>query len=1194
MANMAYFNGTNAQIGFDDFNFTNGGFRAVFTILIKATEKPAAGNYYPLGIARINSAGHICINDGTGAYSIEGSIDLATGSPLVCEISIISNVVTVTVGGTPDTGLSSTSSTWTINQPPRIGNDGTMWLKGFFSNYEIYDNMDTLVFSLPLTSDFISTAGTGTVKPNCVTIFDTADLPYATQLSSDSDAKNLGFYFNIATWYHYWCNENESVIGSCIHVGHGSLYERSGGIMHFPLATAIPQGSRITEAYLIMTALADSGSNTPLIAAEGARSRITGWKTASPYAFDDWTAYKAIRGTVTGGATDSNLTDNQVNLDLGESETINAGEVYTSPSLINIIQEIVNLGNISNIALFWDDHEGRSANGYGFHADYAIYLIVKYNAEDIECNVTYNVNGGTGDVPTNSTPYEPGDDVEIESGEGLSNSGYDFIGWTTRPDGTGTVFQEDDIFIIQASTVLYAKWAEQLTVTYSANDAESGDAPEDSNTYNPGDEIIVLGNTGDLTRTGYTFRSWNTAADGSGVTYLAGSRLTLTDSITLYANWDLAIYSSEVFGVVGGNNAWHGPLPVPEAVENPIVGNLEYVSQIGYAIRFVLPYVIPRGTIIKSASLQGTGGVVVGISGTVQSEGTSCFIRAQLASAPTSISSLNDYMNRRGLGGNAGQVTTTAADFSERTDITPGEAFEPVSLVSVLQEVVNEGDVSSILLFIDDHEGNSDENNAYSLALPMGLSYSYDCTLAYNGNGSTGGTVPIGGSTTYTYGDPIIVPGNTGSLTKVGYTFVKWNTKADGTGTDYEAGDTLIISANTILYAQWASSVSSDIFFVGYSETGEQWMQILIPDMAPNPGVGNIIGADMTKFGYAVRFVLPAPIPMGATITSASLHGTGGQSFNDMLPEDVEFDDGNGTMCLIRAQANVAPTAIADLTDYRSRRGLIEDGNGTVNESTGHVTTASVPFNDALINTPGVPFVTGSLVSVLQELADAGDVSSVVLFVDDHEGNSDPNHLYSIAMSQELNYEYSCKITYDGNGNTGGTTPVDHQSPYSNFDSVSVLGNKGLLTKHGYTFSKWNTAADGSGTDYDPGDTFTITADTILYAQWKVAVSKVVTIVAWDTVNERGKTGDAANIEICGVRDGLEYVPEAPDVTEVNAVRMPGVYTVSLTKMENDCYFNTVGGTSSTTGVVIKPTFWRNEEDGKLLRLLLREILNEH
>ena len=82
-------------------------------------------------------------------------------------------------------------------------------------------------------------------------------------------------------------------------------------------------------------------------------------------------------------------------------------------------------------------------------------------------------------------------------------------------------------------------------------------------------------------------------------------------------------------------------------------------------------------------------------------------------------------------------------------------------------------------------------------------------------------------------------------------------------------------------------------------------------------------------------------------------------------------------------------------------------------------------------------------------------------------------------------------ITYNGNTNTGGNGPTDGSSPYSVGTTVTILGNTGTLAKTGFTFSGWNTAADGSGTQYSPGNTFVISANTILYARW-VAVPAVL------------------------------------------------------------------------------------------------------
>ena len=95
--------------------------------------------------------------------------------------------------------------------------------------------------------------------------------------------------------------------------------------------------------------------------------------------------------------------------------------------------------------------------------------------------------------------------------------------------------------------------------------------------------------------------------------------------------------------------------------------------------------------------------------------------------------------------------------------------------------------------------------SGYPFLTRQGLSGTCRPTMAYMGNGNTGGTAPSDGSTPYVGGDTVTVLGNTGSLTKTSNTFVGWNTKANGTGTNYAPGDTFTISAPVMLFAVWAS-----------------------------------------------------------------------------------------------------------------------------------------------------------------------------------------------------------------------------------------------------------------------------------------------------------------------------------------------------------------------------------------------------
>ena len=74
-------------------------------------------------------------------------------------------------------------------------------------------------------------------------------------------------------------------------------------------------------------------------------------------------------------------------------------------------------------------------------------------------------------------------------------------------------------------------------------------------------------------------------------------------------------------------------------------------------------------------------------------------------------------------------------------------------------------------------------------------------------------------------------------------------------------------------------------------------------------------------------------------------------------------------------------------------------------------------------------------------------------------------------------------VVYNGNGNTGGSVPIDLKSPYPQDSVVTVLG-AGNLVKANHTFGGWNTAANGNGVSYAAGDTFNIAANTTLYAIW--------------------------------------------------------------------------------------------------------------
>lgn len=71
-------------------------------------------------------------------------------------------------------------------------------------------------------------------------------------------------------------------------------------------------------------------------------------------------------------------------------------------------------------------------------------------------------------------------------------------------------------------------------------------------------------------------------------------------------------------------------------------------------------------------------------------------------------------------------------------------------------------------------------------------------------------------------------------------------------------------------------------------------------------------------------------------------------------------------------------------------------------------------------------------------------------------------------------------VTYDGNGADSGKTTDN--TAYATGTTATVKANG--YTRNGYTFTGWNTKADGSGTPYKAGEQITMNNNVILYAQW--------------------------------------------------------------------------------------------------------------
>ena len=159
--------------------------------------------------------------------------------------------------------------------------------------------------------------------------------------------------------------------------------------------------------------------------------------------------------------------------------------------------------------------------------------------------VIYDGNGKTGGtVPVDDVYYSSNGTtiVTVKTNSGsLVKTGYNFVGWNTKADGTGYDYAAGTgTFTITANDTLYAKWEETVvpityTMTYNANGG-TGTMTDSNSPYNSGATVTVLDN--EFTRSGYTFTNWNTEDDGTGSSYSAGGTFTISDNTTLYAQWE--------------------------------------------------------------------------------------------------------------------------------------------------------------------------------------------------------------------------------------------------------------------------------------------------------------------------------------------------------------------------------------------------------------------------------------------------------------------------------------------------------------------------------------------------------------------------------------------------------------------------------------------------------------------------------
>ncbi len=503
-------------------------------------------------------------------------------------------------------------------------------------------------------------------------------------------------------------------------------------------------------------------------------------------------------------------------------------------------------------------------------------VIVRWVATTSLKTVTFNSNTGT---PITSTQLV-GESVSTKlNANTFTRAGFFFAGWNTAADRSGTPYADEDSISTASDVTLYAVWMTGVnhTVTFNAN-ALSGITGTMA-TQTAGTTVALDPNG--FSRSGYTFDSWNTAANGSGFKYTDGAVYSFSEDVTLYAQWTaiVATYRATFYGngAESGSTAtqvastttalnlngftragynflgWNtnyaaGTAQYLDGQNYAFTGDINlyaiWVAQASNAITYdgnladsgtMANTVASSNTQIRANAFVRDGYTFRGWNTAANGSGTS-YLSNYVYSFATSKTLYAQWGVNVAVTYNGNTQNTGSAPSGQNTyDGSPG-----INLALNTGNLAKQGHRLAGWNTRSDGQGTPYALGASSVRFATTTVLYAQWTPAtyavvYSDNGATAGSAPSG--TTFTYGNTVNVAANSGSLEKSGYTFEGWNTAADGTGTEYAPETTNVaLASDTVLFAHWTAiaSVSAPVIVV-VPDPGPAPSPIVTPTPSPTP-----------------------------------------------------------------------------------------------------------------------------------------------------------------------------------------------------------------------------------------------------------------------------------------------------------------------------------------------------------------------
>ena len=633
-------------------------------------------------------------------------------------------------------------------------------------------------------------------------------------------------------------------------------------------------------------------------------------------------------------------------------------------------------------------------------------------------------------------------DIKLSSSVPTRN-GYTFLGWNTKADGKGTAYAAGAIYKNDqngGTVTLYAQWTPWKHVLhYNKNVPTSSTSQTVSNM--PVDQTKTFGQLMTIsnlvpTRKGYTFAGWYTQSNGTGTKYNPGSNYAADQNggtVNLYAKWTPWTYNIKYDQNVKSTSSSKTVTDMPAAQTK--------TQEIDVTLSSMTPK--RNGYIFAGWSTSANGSVEYKpgsrFTKDLDSNGASITLYAVWTPWKHTI-----HYNSN-IPTNAPTGTTTVSNM-------PGDqtkTFDEKLMISS-NKPTRKGynfagwstSANGNVVYQPGAEYKNDQNGGtvtlYAKWTAWKHTVTYDKNVPANSKKTDVKNMP--GNQTKIYDQNLTLQSNV--PTRIGYTFVKWTTNKDGTGTAYQPGSQYSYNRDSdggtvTLYAVWtpwkytvrydknvpANSSSQTVSNMPADQTKTEEVNLTLSSNKPSRNGYIFNGWQAQINGKAVDYQPGAtlsyyPDVKGSVITLKAKWTA--------WKHTIHYDKNVPASSSSQTVANMPEddTKTFDITKTisstkPSRNGYIFNGWNTQKDGKGTAYASGAEYK--------------------------------------HDQNGNTVTLYA----QWTAWKHT--VHYNANGGDQNSVPTDQTKT---FDQAMILSDK-KPTRHGYNFVRWNTKADGTGTSYE-------------------------------------------------------------------------------------------------------------------------------